>query len=45
MNDRNDMLSKFDKLPKSIYNLVKPKMNIDNIKAIALILIILYHYK
>lgn len=42
MNDRNDMLSKFDKLPKSIYNLVKPTMNIDNIKAIALILIILY---
>ncbi len=42
MNDRNDMLSKFDKLPKSIYNLVKPKMNIDNIKHIALFLIIIY---
>ena len=42
MNDREDMLSKFDELPTSIYNLVKPKMNMDNIKHIALILIILY---
>ena len=42
MDDRSDMLKKFDKLPKSIYSIVKPKMNINRIKYIALILLIIY---
>ena len=41
-NDQQSMLSAFDKLPDSIYSLVKPKMNIDAIKDIAIVLAILY---
>ena len=40
-NEEN-ALKQFDKLPKSIYKLVKPKMNVDNIKHISIILLILY---
>ena len=36
-----DMLKKIDKLPKSIYNLIKPKINLDKIKKYSLILTIL----
>ena len=35
-------LKSFDKLPKSVYNLIKPKMDIDSIKSIAIFLGILY---
>lgn len=35
-------LKSFDKLPKSVYNLIKPKMDIDSIKNIAIFLGILY---
>ena len=40
--NEDNALKQFDKLPKSIYSLVKPKMNIDNIKHISIILLILY---
>ena len=40
--DSNSYIELFDQLPSSIYELVKPKMNIDNIKHIAIVLAILY---
>ena len=40
--NEDNALKQFDKLPKSIYSLVKPKMNVDNIKHISIILLILY---
>ena len=45
-DNQQSMLEAFDKLPDSIYGLVKPKMNIDAIKHIAIVLAILYilHY-
>jgi len=39
---QEDMLNKFDELPKSIYELVKPKIDMDKIKDIATLLIVLY---
>jgi ATP-binding cassette subfamily B protein len=42
VNDQDAMLKTFDQLPSSIYSLVKPKMNIDNIRNIAIVLAILY---
>ena len=41
-DNQQSMLEAFDKLPDSIYSLVKPKMNIDAIKHIAIVLAILY---
>ncbi|MBQ2639853.1 MAG: ABC transporter ATP-binding protein [Bacilli bacterium] len=38
----NKTLKKFDKLPKSIYNLVKPKIDMSKVKSISLLLAILY---
>ena len=35
-------LKSFDKLPKSVYNLIKPKMDLDSIKKVAIFLGILY---
>jgi len=37
-----ELLGKFDKLPESIYSLVKPKMNMNGIKKISLLLLIFY---
>lgn len=37
-----DMLKKIDELPENIYNLIKPKMNIDSIKNVSILLAILY---
>ena len=37
-----ELLKKFDELPDSIYSLVKPKMDMDAIKSISLLLLILY---
>jgi len=37
-----ELLVKFDQLPKSIYSLVKPKMDMSAIKKISLLLLILY---
>ena len=37
-----DLLKKFDELPESIYSLVKPKMDMDGIKKVSLLLLILY---
>ena len=39
--DSNSMLESFDKLPKSIYNLVKPRINMTKIKNVSYILITL----
>ena len=41
-DNQQSMLEAFDKLPDSIYGLVKPKMNIDAIKHIAIVLAVLY---
>ena len=41
-SDSKLLLQKMDELPKSIYNRIEPKMNINKIKEIALILSILY---
>ena len=38
----SEMLEAIDKLPKSVYNEIKPKMNLGAIKSIALLLTILY---
>ena len=38
----NKTLKKFDKLPKSIYNLIKPKIDMSKVKTISLILACLY---
>lgn len=40
--DTEEMLSTIDKMPKSIYNIIEPKMNMDEIKRIAIILAIIY---
>ncbi|MBQ3021010.1 MAG: ABC transporter ATP-binding protein [Bacilli bacterium] len=40
--DQTTILNEFDKLPDSIYKIVKPKMNITKIKNISLLLAILY---
>ena len=37
--DQNEMLKNFDKLPKSIYNLVKPKIDMKRIKVLSIVLI------
>ena len=37
-----DIMKKFDELPESIYSLVKPKMDMDAIKKVSLLLVILY---
>ena len=37
-----DMLKKLDDLPKSIYNLIKPKLNMKQIKNVSILLAILY---
>ena len=39
---QEEFLVKLDELPKPIYNIIKPKMNIDRIKSIAIMLGILY---
>ncbi len=41
-DNQKEMASKFDELPKSVYNLVKPKMDLSFIKKTALFLISLY---
>lgn len=38
----SDDLSSLDKLPKSIYNIIKPKMDMDKIKSIFYLLLIFY---
>ena len=38
----DDFINKFDKLPKSIYSIVKPRMDIKVIKHLAIILLIIY---
>lgn len=40
--DLNELSSNFDKLPKSIYNIVKPKMDLAKVKSIAIFIGILY---
>lgn len=40
--DANEIYSKIDQMPESIQDVVKPFMNIDRIKQIALILVIIY---
>ena len=42
MNDKEKALEIFDKLPKSIYSLIKPKMDLDEIKNIAIFLGTIY---
>ena len=38
----NEIYKKIDKMPKNIQKLIKPKMNIDKIKKISILMIILY---
>ena len=40
--DANTLYKKIDEMPESIQNVIKPVMNIDTIKAIAIFLVILY---
>lgn len=41
--DRNEkVLKKLDKLPKSIYNLIKPEIDMSRVKTIALLLAVIY---
>ena len=40
-DDQNSLLESFDKLPKSIYNLVKPKIDMKKIKKVSIVLILL----
>lgn len=40
--DNEKMLSKIDELPESIYTVIKPKMDLDKVKSIALILAFIY---
>ena len=42
LNDKDNILENIDKLPKPIYDKVKPNMNLDKIKSISLLLAILY---
>ena len=39
---QKEYLVKLDELPKSVYDIIKPKMNLDKIKSIALFLAIIY---
>ena len=41
-SNEEDLLKKFDTLPKNIYNLVSPSINMDKVKKISLLLGILY---
>ncbi len=41
-NDSNTLLAQFDQLPSSIYNLVKPKMNMEDVKYYVVLLATLY---
>ena len=41
-NDTDDALNKIDELPDSIYDRIKPSMDINSIKSLSLILAILY---
>ena len=41
-SNTNDLLKAMDKLPKSIYNQIKPKMDMNKIKRLSLLLAILY---
>ena len=41
-DDPDGLLDKFEELPKNIYNLVKPKMDVKAIKVIAIILLVIY---
>ncbi len=41
-SDANEILKKLDEMPESIYNLINPKMNMDRIKTITIILVIMY---
>ena len=41
-NDKQALLKKIDELPKSIYNEIKPEMNMAKIKSISLFLAIIY---
>ena len=40
--DTDKILSSFDKLPKSIYKLIEPSINMKEVKSIGLLLVILY---
>lgn len=41
-NNAKELYSKVEQLPQSIQEIIKPKMNIDNIKKITIVLIIIY---
>ena len=41
-SDINEIIEKIDLLPNSIYKIIKPKINMDKIKSIALILATIY---
>ena len=41
-DDKSSLLSKMDELPKSIYDEIKPVINMDNVKNIAILLTIIY---
>ena len=41
-NDAKELYSKVEQLPQSVQEIIKPKMNIDNIKKITIVLIIIY---
>ena len=40
--DSDKLLASFDKLPKSIYNLIKPSIDLNKVKSIGLLLVFLY---
>jgi ATP-binding cassette subfamily B protein len=40
--DINVLLEKIDELPKSIYNIIKPKINMSRVKKITILLVLLY---
>jgi len=42
VKDVNDIYDKLDEVPESIYNIIKPKMNFEQIKIITSIMLILY---
>ena len=41
-DDKSELLSKMDQLPKSVYDEIKPVINMDNVKNIAIFLAIIY---
>ena len=41
-NNAKELYSKVEQLPQSVQEIIKPKMNIDNIKKITIVLIIIY---